>query len=334
MVSLVVSSPPTVSVEPLLAQLRHNVARFAWIVVAFNVAVVVEGAFVRATGSGAGCGNHWPLCSGQVVFGTSAMATAIEFAHRSMTGIDAVVMLGLLALTFRAFPRGHAAKLGASLSTGLLVTEALIGAALVKFGLVVNDASAARAAVLSLHLTITLTLLACLTLTAWWAGDHPKIRPKWMAWVSLLAIALLAGTGALAALADTLYPVHSLTAGFAQELKPDAHIVVKLRALHPILAGAIGLWLIYYAICRASATGRLAQGLIATAVAQLLAGVVNLVLLVPIGMQLVHLLLANVLWVLLVTLCWHSDDTQIGTQGRSSFVPQRNRNVDGGNTTA
>jgi heme A synthase len=91
--------------------------------VAFNVAVIVEGAFVRATGPAAGCGNHWPMCNGQVVFGTPAMAAVIEFAHRSMTGIDTVMMLGLL--------------------TAFLFTEALIGAALVKFGLVVNDASAA-----------------------------------------------------------------------------------------------------------------------------------------------------------------------------------------------
>jgi hypothetical protein len=103
----------------------------------------VEGAFVRATGPAAGCGNHWPMCNGQVVFGTPAMAAVIEFAHRSMTGIDTVMMLGLLAWTFRAFPQGHSARLGATLSTAFLFTEALIGAALVKFGLVVNDASAA-----------------------------------------------------------------------------------------------------------------------------------------------------------------------------------------------
>jgi len=154
----------------------RNIAGFAWIVVAFNVAVAIGGAFVRATGSGAGCGNHWPLCNGQVVIGTPSMATVIEFVHRSMTGIDAAMVLGLLAWTFRAFPKRHAARLGAVLSTVFMFSEALIGATLVKFGLVVHDASPARAAVLSLHLVNTLTFLACLTLTAWWAGGHPRIR--------------------------------------------------------------------------------------------------------------------------------------------------------------
>jgi len=303
----VVSGRPAISIEALSLQPPRNLVGFAWIVVAFNVAVVVEGAFVRATGSGAGCGNHWPLCNGEVVVGTPAMATVIEFAHRSMTGIDTAMVLGLLAWTFRVFPKGHAARLGAALSTVLLFTEALIGAALVNFGLVVHDASPARAAVLSLHLSNTLTLLACLTLTAWWAGGHPRIRLSWMAWASLAAVALLGITGALAALADTLYPVRSLAAGFAQDLSPDANFVVKLRAIHPILAIAVGLWLIYYATSREPAERRLAQGVIATVAAQLLAGTVNLVLLAPIGMQLVHLLLADLLWIVLVALCWHSN---------------------------
>jgi heme A synthase len=102
----------------------RNVAGFAWIVLAFNVAVAIEGAFVRATGSGAGCGNHWPLCNGQVVIGTPSMATVIEFVHRSMTGIDAAMVLGLLAWTFRAFPKRHAARLGAVLSTIFMFSEA------------------------------------------------------------------------------------------------------------------------------------------------------------------------------------------------------------------
>jgi len=52
-----------------------SVARFAWATLCFNVAVVLWGAFVRATGSGAGCGNKWPSCSGSVL-GTSANGRA------------------------------------------------------------------------------------------------------------------------------------------------------------------------------------------------------------------------------------------------------------------
>jgi heme A synthase len=173
---------------------------------------------------------------------------------------------------------------------------------LVTHGLVVNDASPARAAMLSLHLANTLALLACVTLTAWWA-THPKIRLSGEAWASLAAVAVLGITGALAALADTLYPVHSLAAGFAQDLSPDASFVVRLRAMHPFVAAAVGLWVLYFALRRAPAARIAASATIALVAAQLLAGALNLALLTPIWMQLVHLLLADLLWIALVVLC-------------------------------
>jgi heme A synthase len=288
------------------AGLQSRFPGFAWFVLGYNVAVVLEGAFVRATGSGGGCGNHWPLCNGQVVFGTPALATVIEFAHRAMTVVDSALILCLLVWGFRAFPKHHSVRSGAAMSTLFLLSEALIGAALVKFGLVVNDASPARAAVLSLHLANTLTLLACLTVTAWWA-THPRIRLSGQGWASVAVVAVLGITGALAALADTLYPVHSLAAGFAQDLSPDANFVVRLRAMHPFVAAAVGLWVMYYAALRAPGARRAAQTVIALVVAQLLAGALNLLLLTPIGMQLVHLLLADLLWIALVVLCASPD---------------------------
>jgi heme A synthase len=287
------------------ADLKRNFHRLAWFVVGYNVAAVLEGAFVRATGSGAGCGNHWPLCNGQVVFGTPAHAKLIEFAHRSMTGIDTFLILGLLIGAIY-YPKHHPVKWGAALSTLFLFTEALIGAALVVFGLVVNDASPARAAVLSLHLANTLTLLGCLTLTAWWA-NHPRIRFSSRAWASLASVTVLGITGVLAALADTLYPAQSLAAGIAQDISPAANFVVRLRALHPFVAAAVGLWLIYYAALRAPGAPRAAQAVIALVVAQLLAGILNLVLLAPIGTQMIHLLLADLLWIALVVLCASPD---------------------------
>ena len=302
-----ISGPPAVTNRTASDRLLRNFARFAWVVVAFNVAVIIEGAFVRATGSGAGCGNHWPLCNGEIVVGSRSTATLIEFAHRSMTGIDTMMILGLVVWAFRLFPKGHAARFGVVLSTVFMVTEALIGAALVKFGLVVNDASPARAAVLSLHLANTMTLLACLTLTAWWAR-YPKVRPSRMAWSSLAAVVLLGITGALAALADTLYPVHSLAAGFAQDLDSGASFILRLRALHPLLAAAVAMWLIHFASTRTASPGRPAKIVIATVVVQFLAGIANLLLLTPIGMQLFHLLLADLLWIALIALCWSRNE--------------------------
>src|SRR5437764_4034200 len=83
--------------------------RYAWVVVAYNILVILWGALVRATGSGAGCGNHWPLCNGQVIPLSPRIDTVIEFTHRMMTGGASFIVLGLLVWTFRATVRGQAA---------------------------------------------------------------------------------------------------------------------------------------------------------------------------------------------------------------------------------
>ena len=84
-------------------------ARYAWLVLAYNVAVIGWGAYVRATGSGAGCGSHWPLCNGAVLPRAAEAATLIEFTHRVTSGI---ALLLVVALRDTLFP-------AASLSQGL-----------------------------------------------------------------------------------------------------------------------------------------------------------------------------------------------------------------------
>ena len=301
---IAVHTPVLNDATPLTDQQSHTFGRFAAFVLGWTALVALEGGLVRATGSGAGCGNNWPLCNGQVVFGTPALATVIEFAHRSLTGIDTILILALVVWAFRCFPRGHGARLASELSALFLVTEALIGAALVKFGLVVNDASVARGVVLSIHLTNTLTLLACLTLAARWGSNAPVVRIPSRAWMSLAAVLMLEMTGAIAALADTLYPVRTLADGLAQDFQQSANFSVRLRAIHPFLAVFVGLWLIWYARSRFRDTPNLAIIVMATVVIQLFAGIFNLLLLVPVWTQMIHLLLAYATWIALVALCW------------------------------
>src|SRR5512147_1596103 len=107
--------------------------RFAWVVLLFNLAVILWGAFVRATGSGAGCGSHWPLCNGEVVPRAPALATLIELGHRLTSGMALLLVIGLVAGAWRRFPPRHPVRLGAALSGLFIVTEALIGAGLVLF---------------------------------------------------------------------------------------------------------------------------------------------------------------------------------------------------------
>src|ERR1035437_9962528 len=236
-------------------------ARYAWAVLAYNVGVVLWGAFVRATGSGAGCGNHWPLCNGTATPGSPSAATIIEFTHRVTSGLDLALVALLVVWAFRRFPRQHPVRLGATLSALFLITEALVGAALVLLEHVAKNASVSRAYSLSTHLINTLTLLACLTLTAWWSTERvgqavppalPRGRDVWMRGVSLTAGVVLGGRGALAALGDTLFPASSLAAGLAQDLDPAANIFLRLRIFHPMIAVAVGAWLLFYAVSSAS----------------------------------------------------------------------------------
>lgn len=275
-------------------------ARFAWMVLAYNVAVSIWGAFVRASGSGAGCGNHWPLCGTQLSPVFATLATVIEFLHRATSGIDAALVVAMVVWAFRAFPKGHAARLGAALSGIFLVTEALIGAALVLTGHVGKNQTGGW---LSSHLINTLALLACLTLAAWWGAGNPRVRLNRMAAASLLAVMLLAATGAVAALADTLFPASSLAAGLAQDFDPAANVYLRLRGLHPVLAAGVGTWLFFFAAARMKNRRRLCLTVIGLVMAQLVAGLLNMLLLAPIGLQMLHLLLAYGLWIALVLLC-------------------------------
>ena len=289
-----------------------NFTRFAWAVLAYNLGVVLWGAYVRATGSGAGCGNHWPLCNGSVTPHSPSAATIIEFTHRVTSGLDLVLVALLVVWAFRRYPRRHPARLGATLSALFLVTEALIGAALVLLEHVAKNASVSRAYSLSTHLINTLTLLACLTLTAWWSTERPSTsvplrrrRAVWMAVVSLASVAVLGVSGAIAALGDTLFPASSLAAGLAQDLDPAANIFLRLRLLHPVIAAAVAAWLLIYAVSSASSRpdlGGRAWSLIALLAAQIAAGGLNLLLLAPVWTQMVHLLLADLLWITLVLL--------------------------------
>jgi heme A synthase len=122
----------------------------------------------------------------------------------------------------------------------------------------------------------------------------------WLAGISLAAVIILGISGAIAALGDTLFPAASLSAGLAQDLDPAANIFVRLRGLHPLLAAGVAGWLLFYALTGLSRGGKLVAIVLGC---QMIAGVLNLLLLAPVWMQIVHLLLADLLWISLVLLC-------------------------------
>jgi len=287
--------------------------RFAWFNLVYNLGVIVWGAFVRATGSGAGCGEHWPLCNGVVVPREASVATLIELTHRLTSGMALILVIILVIWARRLYAKGAPARLGAHLSLGLMIVEALLGAGLVLFGLVDDNATVARAFAMMLHLVNTLLLVAAISLTAWWASGGPPIQLRGhgvlgtMIFVGLAAMLVLGASGAIAALGDTLFPAGSLREGIAQDFHPTAHFLLRLRILHPLIAIGTGIYLVFLAITAAVARrGRrvkiAAGSLVLLFLIQLVIGVVNLLLLAPVWLQLVHLLAADLVWISLIFL--------------------------------
>lgn len=277
----------------------QSFVRLAWCVLGWNVLVVLWGAFVRASGSGAGCGSHWPLCNGEVVPPSPTMSTIIEFTHRLTSGLALIGVAALVLWSWKLFPKGHLARKAAWVSLGFIIVEALLGAGLVLLAYVEKNASAGRALYLCAHLTNTLLLLAAIACCGWFAQHErwTRTRVPALLWVAL-GVVLCAGiTGVVAALGDTIWPAVSLQEGMRQEFSQDAPLLLQLRLVHPVIASAAGVFLILAALLRFS--GRTKVWLITLTAVQLAAGGLNVLLLAPVWMQMLHLALAVGVWIVL-----------------------------------
>jgi heme A synthase len=305
-----------------------RLARFTWTVLIYNLAVIAWGAYVRATGSGAGCGAHWPLCNGEVVLRAPAVETVIEFSHRATSGLALISVVVLFIWARRSTSPGHPLRLGATLSLALMLSEAALGAGLVLFRLVADDASAARAIAVAAHLLNTFLLLAALTLSVFWASGGGAVPAdssrKGLLRLTLgaLAILLVSVSGAITALGDTLFPSASLAEGLSADLSATSHFLIRLRTVHPVIAVMVAIyvmtsaWQLAHTGSNARSTARLLTWLL---VAQLAAGIVNVLLLAPVWLQLVHLLLADAVWIAYVFL---GAETLTGSAPRGVISPE------------
>lgn len=285
-------------------------AAYAWGVLAFNVLVIVWGAFVRATGSGAGCGSHWPLCNGEVLPRAPQIETLIEFSHRTTSGIALLLVLALVPLAWRTFGPGHRVRVMALVSLGFILFEALLGAGLVLLEYVAENDSVARAYWVAGHLVNTFLLLAVLTITAWWGGGAPPLRLRQQPGVliaslsvALIGMLILGASGGITALGDTLV----LTAGITPAESPLVAALVDLRIFHPVLAFVVGgLILLAIFVARrlrpSPAIMRLGWVLGGIYGTQLIVGAFNVVLKAPVAMQLIHLFLSDMIWISLILL--------------------------------
>jgi heme A synthase len=285
---------------------QRRFTQFAWGVLAYTVFVILWGAFVRATGAGAGCGSHWPLCNGEVIPRAEHVATLIEFGHRVTSALVGFLIIGLLVWAFRAYPRGSLVRKGAVASLVLVIIEGGIGAALVKLELVAYNVSVARGWVIAAHLLNTFLLLAAVTLTAWFAtgGGAPRFRGRGPLGIALgLTIAgmfVLGASGAVTALGDTL----AIGGGIDPAEDPIVAALLGLRIYHPLMALIVGVGVAVSAWLgrrQADPVARLlGVGVLGLYLLNLSIGLVNVWLMAPVQLQILHLLVTDLIWIGLV----------------------------------
>jgi heme a synthase len=288
--------------------------RFAWGVLVYFIATILWGTIVRATGSGAGCGDHWPLCNGTVLQQSPTLGTIIEFTHRITAALDLIFVLGLLVWTWRLTVAGHLARWAAGTAVFFTLTEGLLGALLVKLGLTAQSQSPLRAPFLALHFSNTLLLVAALAMAAHFLGrthgyrwHDIRISAPVGTTIGMIAVMIVGVTGSMAALGDTLFPATSLNDSLHQDFSAGSNWLLRWRWTHPTVAILASIFLIWLLIRAARRSGpwdnrALSSLVVALLVVQYLLGAADVWLLAPVWMQVIHLLGADVLWSALVVL--------------------------------
>ncbi|MEM7803206.1 MAG: COX15/CtaA family protein [Chloroflexota bacterium] len=325
-------------------------ARFAWFLVGYTILVILWGAFVRATGSGAGCGSHWPTCNGEIIPRAESVETLIEFSHRLTSAFMGVLVIGLVAWAWRVHGLSHRATKASIWTLVFTIIEGGIGAAIVIFEYVADNESTARALWMGVHLINTLILLGILVTAAWWCSGGKSItfknsRPLVTALaIGFAGLLIVSAFGAITALGDTLFPAESFAEGASAKFEQDAHFSVRARIWHPTLAVAASIYLVVVLWTQPEFTmtasrqrwQRISIGLIFF---QLAFGSLNALLAAPIWMQLGHLLLTDLIWgslVILMLITLEKEPVILSTAAQStqaSFGTNGQRQLQGMTTT-
>ena len=313
---------------------RASFAKFAWGVTAYNLLVILWGAWVRITGSGAGCGEHWPTCHGEIIPRDAGIETIIELTHRATSGLTLIFTVVLVWKATKVFAKGDRARLWSWITLAFVLAEAALGAVLVLEGLVDKNDSVQRAVVVALHLMNTNGLLAAGALAALWAKRE---RAEARLSVSMGGILMLVGlvivgmTGAVTALGDTLFPVSpaddgGLMARIQEGTSVGEHFLIRLRIVHPIVASLVAtamMVLAAYYLSRAEEERlrKAVKWVLGLVVLQVTLGVINVLLYAPGWMQLIHLLVADILWIAAVLLVVFEAEAAFlrGEEAQSSF---------------
>ena len=295
---------------------RRQFVKFAAFVLIYNLVVIAWGAFVRLSYSGAGCGSHWPLCNGELLPNLANMETAVEFAHRISSGLVLPLTIGLIVRAWGLYGKSHETTRAAIAALVFTCISALVGMLLVRFEWVGLNDSVARTVTLAAHLINTMLLLGALTACLWFASGRPKIglsgqgATAWLSVIGSVAILFVGMSGAVTSLGDTIFPRDNSLQVISEGLSTTGHFLLRLRIWHPFIAVVASLILLAAAlvlseICERDEVRRRSRWLLLTVGAQLALGLVSVWLKAPTILAILHLLLADALWILALQL-WFS----------------------------
>jgi len=283
----------------------NKFSKLAWFNLVWIILVILWGAVVRATNSGAGCGNYWPLCGQSLIPTFDVFHTYVEFIHRVMSGILLITIFTMFLLGRNRFKNDPLRRRLNTLVFVFLIVESLLGAGLVVFELVEDNDSIFRIIAISLHLLNTFILVALTALNAFFVSK-PEIKITHLTLngafkVILLSILVIGVSGAVTSLADTVYPPKTISVTMAEWVDPQAPLLQRLRPYHPFIAGLLGLGILGYLnqfFQPKSVWGRnLRKWIHILILIQFGLGSLNIILHVPLALQILHLLFADLIWI-------------------------------------
>lgn len=275
--------------------MTRRFAILAWSAAACTYLLIVLGGVVRITGSGMGCGDHWPLCNGHLFPPLTDIGTVIEWSHRLVAALVSVLVVALAAygwwLDTQASPGrqrfvspGLAPGVGTPTATfaavGLLVLQILLGAITVKLEL--------PAWTVILHLGTAMILLATLLIAARAGAQHAA--PLHMSlivltFVTVLFGALTANLGAAAACGG--FPLCN------GQIWITGGPLAVIHWLHRLLAYSLAVVAVLWAIRSRGRAPFIVLGLVAL---QVSIGAATVLLGLPAVLQVAHVAVGTAVW--------------------------------------
>ena len=264
-----------------------------------SILSILAGAIVRATGSGDGCGASWPTCNGRVIPSLETSSEIIEFSHRSISGVLLIVTL-LLFVKSKDPDTPLLHKKIINYLTFFVLLEAAIGAVIVIYEWVGLNSSLPRIIAVPLHLVNTFALLGFYTLIFYLLRESENKLSNFFdkrIKIAFVLFFLTGATGSITALADVLFPSASFVEGFIEDFDSTSEVLTRLRILHPFVSTILSIFLFSESNRFKKEFAIDASIIKVLVIVGVILGVLNVVSNIILPLSILHLLLADLLWI-------------------------------------